>query len=58
MDSQERYRVLEDSYVKAMKVCDPIEYNMRQQFLLRTIACYLLERDKPQPIETKNEQTI
>lgn len=56
MDEHNRYKMLENAYGWAMQVCDPIEYAMRQQALLRTLAHYLLERDKPQPIEEKKDE--
>ncbi len=55
MQDTQRYKMLEGAYSNAMQVCDPIDYQNRQQALLRTIAYYLLDRDKP-PVETPPEE--
>lgn len=41
------YEHLETIYHEARKICDPVEYALRQQKLLHALASYILERDDP-----------
>ena len=48
--------MLESAYAWSLNVCDPVEYQFRQQRLLRSIAHYLLDRDKPVVDEQNKEE--
>ncbi|MFA7192384.1 MAG: hypothetical protein WC089_03755 [Candidatus Paceibacterota bacterium] len=54
MDEQLSYKKLRSVYELSRSVCDPLQYQVRQQNLLSFLAMYLLERDKPID-ETKDE---
>lgn len=56
MSAPDLYQMLQAAYNNAMQVCDPIDYTSRQQQLLRCLAYYLLEKDKPQPVVEKTEE--
>lgn len=47
MDDLDAYEVLAEVYSLSRKVCDPVEYQFRQQKLLQALAEYILERDTP-----------
>lgn len=59
-DQEERmnkiYKDLQADYQRAMGVCDPLDYLVRQNCLLYSIAGYLLERDKPQELIEKDRK--
>lgn len=42
-----RYERLKDVFLQSEMVCDPVEFSHRQHRLLKGLAMYLLERDKP-----------
>lgn len=51
------YEKLKLSYNLAMKICDPIDFQVRLRDLLHTVAGYLVERDMPEEeIKSRNEQ--
>ena len=47
MGERSPYEVLDDAYYRAMNICDPIQYQLRQQALLHALANYVLQKDKP-----------
>lgn len=50
MDQMEKdmsYSCLKAMYNGSRTVCDPVEFEFKQKLLLRMIAQYLLQRDRP-----------
>lgn len=41
------YKDLKSAYYLSMTICDPVQYQVRQNNLLKSLSNYIVERDKP-----------
>lgn len=55
MSEEFTYDFLKSVCENAMNVCDPVQYKLRQQNLLHSIAGYILQGDKPNADKVTNE---
>lgn len=55
MKEQSSYQVLAKIFDLAQQVCDPIEFEYRQKYLLTYLCKYVLEKDLPKDEIKKNE---
>lgn len=49
------YDILEIVFTRSELVCDPLEWKRRQYKLLKALAEYIIERDKPEEQEEEEE---
>jgi len=56
MSQEITYEILKSMFDVSQQICDPIDYEYRQKFLLTYVVRYILERDRPK--EKENTEQI